>query len=245
MTDLAIIGGSGLQMLSGLDIIRKQEQPTPYGEPSGPLVHGRFHGKEIIFLARHGERHTIAPHKVNYRANVWALKKIGVERIVGIAAVGGISKEMRPSRLAFPRQVIDYTWSRNHTFFDNGNGVTHMDFSEPYCSVLRELLIRAAAKAKLDACGHGVYGATQGPRLETAAEIDRLERDGCTMVGMTGMPETALARELGLSYASCAVVANWAAGRGEGAISMDEIESNLKVGMEQVTKLLGALIPLV
>jgi 5'-methylthioinosine phosphorylase len=240
---LAVIGGTGVPALHGLKGARERVCDTPYGEPSGPFCFGELHGKELVFLARHGPRRTIPPHRINYRANIWALKQLGAPRIIAIAAVGGIAAQMWPSRLAFPHQIIDYTSSRAHTFFEiTDNAVTHIDFTQPYSPELRALLMQAANDAGLDACAEGIYGATQGPRLETAAEIDRLERDGCTMVGMTGMPEAALARELELPYASCAVVANWAAGRGKGPITLAPLEANLKRGMQQIDRLLRALI---
>ena len=246
MTELAIIGGTGLTNLKTLQITHREVMHTPYGEPSGPLTHGRLNGKQVVFLARHGYGHTIPPHKVNYRANLWVLKQIGVTRVIAVAAVGGIRSDMTPGRLAFPDQLIDYTWSRGHTFFENDlSHVTHIDFTHPYCDELRQVLIRAARTARLDAAEGGTYGATQGPRLETAAEINRLERDGCHMVGMTGMPETALARELGLCYATCAVVANWAAGRGGDTIEMEDIERYLKIGMDKVRTLLHTVLELI
>jgi len=203
------------------------------------LTHGVLGGVEVVFLARHGGAHTIAPHRVNYRANLWALKETGVRRIIAVCAVGGISKDMPPRAIAIPDQIIDYTWSREHTFFDTGLGqVTHIDFTYPYCEDLRGVLIAAAAAAGIEVIPRGTYGATQGPRLETVAEINRMERDGCDMVGMTGMPEAALARELDLCYAHCAVSANWAAGRSEGIIQMHEIEENLVLSMQVVRKLL-------
>lgn len=245
MSELAIIGGTGLTSLEGLEIVRREMVHTPFGEPSGPVSHGLLNGKEIVFLPRHGATHTIPPHMVNYRANLWALKHIGVKRIIAVAAVGGIHAEMRPTRLAFPDQIIDYTYSRGHTFFEDGlEYVTHIDFTHPYCGELRELLIQAARNAGLEAWEQGTYGATQGPRLETTAEINRMERDGCDMVGMTGMPEAALARELELCYATCAVSANWAAGRSDHDITMEEISENLHVGMDRVRRLLAAVMPL-
>lgn len=242
--ELAIIGGSGLSSLKMLEITEREIVHTPYGEPSSPLVMGTVCGKEVVFLARHGTSHTIPPHKVNYRANVWALKNMGVERVIAVAAVGGIRADMRPGEIVFPDQIIDYTWSRQHTYFESDlSHVTHVDFSQPYCAELRAQLIACAAELDLHAVATGTYGATQGPRLETAAEINRMERDGCDLVGMTGMPETALARELGLCYATCAVVANWAAGRGAAEISMEDIDVNLKTGMEKVRRLFEQLLP--
>lgn len=242
-TTLAIIGGTGLTSLKGLEISRREVMHTPYGEPSGPLSHGFLAGREVVFLARHGYSHTIPPHQVNYRANIWALKHAGVDGVVAVAAVGGISPAMHPRRIAFPDQIIDYTWSRAHTFFDQDlTHVTHVDFTNPYDAALRQRLIDAARGIGLDAAERGIYAATQGPRLETAAEIDRLERDGCDMVGMTGMPEAVLARELELPYATSAVVANWAAGRGEGEITMDEVRENLDAAMTHVRQLLERTI---
>jgi 5'-methylthioinosine phosphorylase len=242
---LAIVGGTGLTSLETLHSNRRERVSTPYGEPSGPLTQGELNGKAVVFLARHGDNHTIPPHKINYRANLQALKQIGVEQVIAVAAVGGIRADMEPGCLAFPDQIIDYTWSRGHTFFeDDLTHVTHIDFTCPYSEELRRKLIQAARRAGLNAREGGTYGATQGPRLETAAEILRLERDGCAMVGMTGMPEAALARELGLRYATCAVVANWAAGKGEGEITMEEIQHQLVGGMEKVKVLLREVVEL-
>ena len=221
---------------------------TPYGEPSGPLVHGTLAGKQVVFLPRHGTGHTIPPHEVNYRANLWALEHIGVEKVIAIAAVGGITAKMKPGALVIPDQIIDYTWSRQHTFFQGDlTQVTHVDFTHPYCEELRSRLLQAGKAVGNLLIDHGTYGATQGPRLETAAEINRMERDGCDIVGMTGMPEAVLARELGLCYATCALCVNWAAGRGEGEgeISMDDIERNLKAGMDTVRALLEKVIPII
>jgi 5'-methylthioinosine phosphorylase len=239
MPELAIIGGTGLTSLQNLEIVRRETLHTPFGEPSGPLTYGVLGTTEVVFLARHGDAHTIAPHRVNYRANLWALKEAGARRIIAVCAVGGISKDMPPRALAIPDQIIDYTWSREHTFFDTGlSQVTHIDFTRPYCEDLRGVLIAAAAAAGIEVIPHGTYGATQGPRLETAAEINRMERDGCDMVGMTGMPEAALARELDLCYAHCAVSANWSAGRSKGIIEMHEIEASLERSMQEVRRLL-------
>jgi len=238
---IAVIGGSGLAALDGLQITRQQMQKTPYGQPSGPLTFGLLNEREIIFLPRHGNPHVIPPHKINYRANLWALRENGVDEIIAVNAVGGITSEMYPGRLVIPEQLIDYTWSRQHTFFEtDGDEVVHVDFTHPYTETLR--LIRAAAEGQLDCFDGGTYGATQGPRLETAAEIRRLEKDGCNVVGMTGMPEAVLARELELSYACVALVANWAAGKSEDLISMDIIQKNLLEGIKNVRKLLAAAV---
>ena len=244
MADVAIIGGTGLTSLKNLEIIKREEVTTAYGDPSGPLTYGQLFGKEVIFLARHGYSHTIPPHKINYCANIQALKDAGVERIIAMAAVGCIAEDFPPEKLAVPDQLIDYTWGRRSTFFEDGlEEVVHVDFTHPYDESLRQLIINACEEAGVGICKSGVYGATQGPRLESIAEINRMDRDGCTMVGMTGMPEAVLARELGVAYATCAIGVNWAAGRSEGEITMAEIEESMKVGTEHVRAMLEQLIP--
>lgn len=240
---LGIVGGTGLTQLAGLEITRRELVHTPYGDPSGPVSHGILNQRKVIFLPRHGYGHTIPPHKVNYRANIWALKRAGADKILAIAAVGGINRNTPPGGLVIPDQIIDYTWNRVNTYFEEGlMHVTHVDFTQPYDEALRNRIMRAAKEVDVEVTDGGTYAATQGPRLETAAEVDRLERDGCDVVGMTGMPEAALARELELPYAACAVVANYAAGRGGGIITMEEIQENLKAGMGNVVKILETLV---
>jgi 5'-deoxy-5'-methylthioadenosine phosphorylase len=239
----AIIGGTGLTRLRGLEITRREVLETPYGEPSAPLAIGSLHGREIVFLSRHGDRHTIPPHRVNYRANLWALKHLGISRVISVCAVGGITRDTGPGVIMIPDQIIDYTWSRAHTLFEEDlDAVTHIDFTEPYCEELRQVLLAAAGRAGTAVLANGTYGATQGPRLETTAEINRMERDGCTVVGMTGMPEASLAREFGLCYAACAVSANAAAGRASGPITMTDIEATLQDGMQRVRRILEQVI---
>lgn len=244
MTKVAIIGGTGLTSLNGLEIDGREIVQTPFGEPSGPLVRGNLAGHQIYFLPRHGAAHTIPPHQINYRANIWALKAAGVEHVIAVNAVGGIREDMQPGTLIIPDQVIDYTVSRTNTFFEEGlKQVVHIDFTEPYCVSLRQDIISAADNSSINVIKEGTYAATQGPRLETAAEVNRLEKDGCHLVGMTGMPEAALAREQELCYASISVVANLAAGRGTEGLTMEIIEKNLNEGMEKVRQLLEAVIP--
>lgn len=246
MSSVAIIGGTGLTSLQGLQITNREIVQTPYGEPSGILVRGNYCGHEVLFLPRHGPGHTIPPHQVNYRANLWALKEVGVSNVIAVNAVGGIREDTQPGALVIPDQLIDYTWGRTNTYFEDSlKHVVHVDFTAPYCTSLRKHLLDGAAKAGLAVIDGGTYGATQGPRLETAAEIDRLERDGCDIVGMTGMPEAVLARELELCYASVSLVVNRAAGRGDGEITMAQIEHCLNSGIKQVRKLLEHTIPLV
>jgi 5'-methylthioinosine phosphorylase len=243
MASIAIIGGTGLNSLKGLTITHREMVNTPYGPPSSPLIFGEICSTKIVFLARHGSGHTIPPHQVNYRANLWALKESGVNNIIAVAAVGGIRDDMLPGRIAFPDQIIDYTSSRKNTYFEDRHAVKHIDFTYPYSDTIRTALIEGARKAEVDPVMDGTYGATQGPRLETAAEILRLEKDGCGIVGMTGMPEAALARELNLEYACCAVNANWAAGKSDGIITMDDIEKNLKKGMASARSILEHALP--
>jgi 5'-methylthioadenosine phosphorylase len=241
---LAVIGGSGLSALPGMAEVRHVAARTAYGEPSAALVFGRVSGREIVFLARHGETHGIAPHEINYCANIQALKEAGVREIVAIAAVGGIRREFGPGALVVPDQIIDYTWGRRSTFFEGaGAKVTHIDFTEPYAAPLRARILSAARACGEAVTDGGVYAATQGPRLESAAEITRLERDGADLVGMTGMPEAALAREAGIDYATIAVVANHAAGRGDSkqAISLADMEAVLARAMARVRRILGQL----
>ncbi|MGR9085816.1 MAG: S-methyl-5'-thioinosine phosphorylase [Gammaproteobacteria bacterium] len=242
-TPLAIIGGTGLTRLAGLNILENERIDTPYGSPSADYVIGELDRKAIVFLARHGNPHVLAPHRINYRANIYGLKQLGVEHIIAVAAVGGITAAMMPAHIAIPDQIIDYSYGRKHTFFDDGDSpVTHIDFSHPYSQKLRGRLISAAAAAEIHVTPLGAYGCTQGPRLETAAEILRMERDGCDLVGMTGMPEAALARELGIEYAAMAVIANKAAGKSSGAITMAEIEKNLDKGMANAIEILKYFI---
>jgi 5'-methylthioinosine phosphorylase len=241
---LAIIGGSGLNQLSNMALTERKIARTPYGEPSGALTFGRIAKRDVVFLARHGERHSFAPHEVNYRANLWALKDAGALEVLSVATVGGIRAGLAPGALVLPHQIIDYTWGRHATYHEGpGAEVNHIDFTEPYSHGLRSQ-IREAARA----CGEklidgGVYAATQGPRLETAAEINRLERDGADIVGMTGMPEAALAREISLEYAAIAAVANYAAGRGDSkqAIPLERIAAVLEEAMGRVRRIIERL----
>lgn len=213
---LAIIGGSGLSQLSNLEVSQREVLHTPYGEPSCTVSFGRIGGQSVAFLARHGYGHTIAPHAVNYRANIWALAKRGATAIIAVAAVGGIRLDLKPGVIVIPHQIIDYTWGRNSTFHEgNERAVRHIDFTHPYDLGLRALLVKAAHVAGVAVVDAGVYAATQGPRLESAAEIERLARDGADVVGMTAMPEAALARELDVPYAAINVIANYAAGRAD------------------------------
>lgn len=245
MTRIAVIGGTGMNQWPGLEIERRQLVATPYGEPSAPLLEGRVYSTRAIFLARHGEGHKLPPHAINYRANLWALREAGVKSVIAIAAVGGIAKWFAPGEVAIPEDLIDYTYGREHTYSDGrpGSGVEHADFTQPYPPALRTALAQAAEAAQVKLAGSGVLGVTQGPRLESPAEIRRMARDGCDMVGMTGMPEAALARELGIDYACLAVSVNWAAGvMGLGDIHA-EIHQSIEAGMSKVRAILERALP--
>lgn len=238
---LGIIGGSGLVEFAGLEDMYEKRVSTPYGEPSAPLVFGRLHGQPVAFLARHGRPHAIPPHCVNYRANVYALREAGVKEIIAINAVGGISDVLETGAIVVPHQIIDYTWGRAHTYSDSASvPLQHVDFTEPYTELLRQRLMAAGRLAGLDIVQGAVYAAMQGPRLETAAEIRRLAADGCDIVGMTGMPEAVLARELHLGYASVALVVNMAAGISEIPLAFADMEKVMHAGMTRIRQLLEA-----
>jgi 5'-deoxy-5'-methylthioadenosine phosphorylase len=245
---IAILGGSGLDRWPQLGPLTPQSVSTPYGEPAAPLLCGQVGGIAVCFLPRHGAAHSLPPHRINYRANLWALKQAGARAVLAVATVGSIPAHIPPGALVLPDQIVDYTHGREATFFDGdpvdgaGGRVEHIEFTEPYDAGLRAALRTAAADTGIALIDGATYAATQGPRLETRAEIDRLERDGCHIVGMTGMPEAALARELALPYACLAVVANRAAGRG-GSSLLAEIEQHLAGGIAAAQRLLVAALP--
>ena len=247
MPKVGVIGGSALESIDNLEVSHREMVNTPYGATSSPLLFGTMNGGDIVFIHRHGFGHTIAPHEINYRANIWALKELEVTHIIATGAVGGITEHMSPMTMVIPDQIIDYTHGRNQTFYENSQeAVVHVDFTRPYDQHLRDVLNRSAVNLKLPVVSKGTYGAVQGPRLETAAEITRLERDGCDIVGMTAMPEAVLARELDMAYACCAIVVNWAAGKGsQDAVLIDVIESNMNAARTSVHKLLAEALPLI
>ncbi|TAN07698.1 MAG: S-methyl-5'-thioinosine phosphorylase [Rhodanobacteraceae bacterium] len=244
--DLAVIGGTGVYAFPGLEQARRIDASTRWGAPSSVIVLGRVGDRRVAFLARHGEGHTLAPHRINYRANIDALHALGARRVVGINAVGGIRADMGPRVLVLPDQLIDYTSGRASSFCDaDGEPVLHVEFGEPYSALLRRDLLAAARRSGIAMVDGGCYAVTQGPRLETCAEIRRLRRDGCDLVGMTGMPEAALARERGMDYASLAVVANWAAGCGpepDAPVSLDAIKAHLAAATVQVPVIVRELL---
>ncbi len=242
---IAIIGGTGLSELPGFEMTDKNSIETPYGEPSASLLMGRFEQHELVFLPRHGNPHRIPPHCINYRANLWALKELKVNSVLAVNAVGGISEDMDAGVVVIPDQLIDYTYGREHSYSDSCDvPLQHVDFTSPYDELLRQRLLDAVEQTDIPYIGEATYGATQGPRLETAAEIDRMAGDGCDLVGMTGMPEAVLARELDLPYAAVCLVVNRAAGRSEGIITMEEIERVMASGMQEVLLLLQRFLKL-
>lgn len=243
MKKIAIIGGTGLSTLPNVEIQETSAIHTPYGDPSDLLTIAKFAEKEVMFLPRHGNSHTIPPHKINYRANIHALKQHAVEEIIAVNAVGGITAEMYPGRIVIPNQIIDYTYAREHTFYaDNTTQMQHIDFTHPYSQALSKKLMMLDSIKAMEVFLGGVYAATQGPRLETAAEISKHEKDGCDIVGMTGMPEAALARELDIQYIALCLVVNWAAGKTDKEITIAMIEQHLTAGMHKIQLILEQFI---
>lgn len=240
---IGIIGGTGLSRLQGLRLVEETGGDNRFGSPSSSVRKGLLGEQEVLFLARHGDPHCIPPHKVNYRANIWAMKQAGADTLLAVNAVGGISDNLLTGHFCVPDQLIDYTWGRDSTFFETDlDFVTHIDFGQPYDEALRQRLISILQRQELPHSPGGTYGVTQGPRLETAAEITRMERDGCDIVGMTGMPEASLARELGLPYVCLALVVNPAAGKADVPITMADIEAVLASGMQRVQGVLTAFV---
>ena len=239
---LAIIGGSRLSRLPILNVTHRQIVRTPYGDPSCALTFGQIAQQSVVFLARHGYGNSIAPHEINYRANIWALHSVGVRGIVAIGSVGGIRPDLQPGGMVLPHDLIDTTWGRKHTYHEGqGMPLQHVDFTAPYDQALRQRLLLAAERQGVALIAGGVYACSQGPRLETAAEVSALEVQGADMVGMTGMPEAALARELGLPYASLCLVSNYAAGKGQGRTQCNFNAQILTQATEQLQQLLQGL----
>lgn len=244
MTNLAIIGGTGLTRMEGLTVTRREMVKTPYGAPSCPIVFGELDGQEVAFLARHGSTHRIPPHRINYCANIWALNDVGIKQIIAVGAVFGIARNCTVGSIVVPDQIIDYTHGRENTFFDGGDDpVEHMDFSYPYNEALRTALINGGRSVDdINVVDTGTYGATGGPRFETAAEVRRMAQDGCTIAGMTGMPEASLAAELQMAYASLGAVVNRAAGVDSEPVDVKVLSTAIDDGMEKARKVLFAAL---
>lgn len=234
---IAVIGGSRFGMLKNLVITHSTAVSTPYGEPSAPLSYGILGEQEVVYLPRRGSTKPMPPHEINFRANIWALRDAGVKTVIATAAVAGIQDFFKPGDIVIPSQLIDYTYGRENTFLGEDSSVTHIYFGEPYNAHLREVMIKQAKQLGIDVYTEATYGITQGPRFETRAEIARLAKDGCQLVGMTGMPEAALARELELEYASIALVIRKAA---DDTTPIDA--SRLETSDQNVEKLVEAII---
>jgi len=238
---LAVIGGSGLYGLEGLEVEDRGRPDTPFGRTSGHLVSGRLDGSPILFIARHGEDHSVAPHLVNYKANVESLRRAGATRVLAVCTVGSIDAGLLPGTVAVPDQIVDYTWGRDHTFHEPGDPVPHVDFTDPYTPEWRAEVLAAVESEGVRFADGGTYAAVQGPRFETAAEIRRFRNDGCSIIGMTGMPEAALAREAGLEYAAICPVANLAAGLSPVELTPEEVFAVVATMLEPIQAVTAAL----
>lgn len=243
MAKIAIIGGTGLSRLDALGVTRREMVKTPFGVPSCPLVYGELNGVSVVFLSRHGNRQSIPAHMVNYCANVWALHSVGVERIVAVGVVGAIDDACKVGDIVIPDQIIDYTADRSGSYMRGDlEGFHQIDFSYPFNDELRQKLIQGGARAEVSVVDHGTYGTVSGPRLETVAEVRRMERDGCSIVGMSCMPEAALARELAVDYAFCAITVNLAAGKGDGVINVPDWQSGIESGTASAQRMLSETV---
>lgn len=244
---IAIIGGTGLNTIEGVTQQQLHEVSTDFGQPSAAIeeLQLNLNGQQVhfYFLPRHGSPHSIAPHNINYRANIAALQQLGITHIIAVNAVGSIDPDLKPEEIVLPEQLIDYTHGRDTSFFDGTIGpLDHFDFSDPFDAQLLSTIRETAQVNKCHLVTGGVYGVTQGPRLETAAEIKRMAQDGATLVGMTLMPEAVLAREAKIAYATLCLVVNPAAGVSQAVITMDEIHEAIHNGMGNVKKLLSCIL---
>jgi len=239
---LALVGGTGLTELQ--EPCETLDIETPYGPTSAPVRVVAKGPLRLLFLPRHGNPHRFPPHRVNYRANLWALREAGADHVLAVYAVGGLHDPYAPAALAAPDQLIDYSWGREHTYSDSGEEpLVHVDFTRPFDGTLRRALLAVARDCAIELVDGGCIGVFQGPRLESAAEIKRARRDGCDMAGMTALPEAGLARELGLDYAGLAVVSNWGAGVSDDLLSEEDIAQTLREPMTRVRRMIAALAP--
>ena len=245
MSKIGLIGGSGLYDIEGFVLKQKKSVTTPFGKPSDQYLIGKIGKTEIVFLPRHGKKHNIPPHMINYRANIWGFKKLGVERIISISAVGGIKKGLKPGDIVVLDQTMDMTRNRKSTFYDGKTGVVHIDFTEPYCPELRRIIMKAGKQAKVTVKNGGNYVAVEGPRLETASEIKGFKLLGGDVVGMTGMPEASLAREVEICYSGISVVANYAAGISKTKLTVPEVMEAMHATTEKLKLLLKKTFSLV
>lgn len=241
MIEIGIIAGSGLQELGCEEIVETITLETPFGEPSDLYRICSISGAKAAFLPRHGIPHHIPPHKINYRANIWGFKKLGIRKVISINAVGGIKEGLKPGVIVIPDQVFDMTHGRENTFFDKDE-VVHIDLTEPFCKGLRELLFCAAENIGIPLVRSGTYACTNGPRLETGAEIRYFSTIGADIVGMTVMPEASLAREAEICYASISVVTNYAAGISKSKLTTEEVIDTMRSSIQKIGLLLKEFI---
>ncbi|MGB9715778.1 MAG: S-methyl-5'-thioadenosine phosphorylase [Thermodesulfovibrionales bacterium] len=244
MPKIGIIGGSGLYDIPGLIIREHRKITTPFGDPSDSYIIGEYSGSEIIFLPRHGLKHQFPPHKINYRANIWGFKELGVERILSISAVGGINPVLKPGIFVVPDQIVDMTKKRESTFYD-GDEVVHIDFTEPFCPELRNIAIKAGEESGIELQKSGTYVCVDGPRLETRAEIRIFKKMDIDIVGMTVMPEATLAREAELCFACIAIVTNYAAGITGKKLTTTEVIEVMKGSLIKIESFIKNIIYLI
>jgi 5'-methylthioadenosine phosphorylase len=239
---IGLIGGSGLYEIEGLEITKEVSISTPYGEPSSVYKIGTIGAKEIVFLPRHGIPHSIPPHKINYRANIWGFKSLGVERIISVSAAGGIKKDLSPGDIILLDQIIDMTYgARESTFYDKDR-VVHIDFTNPYCPEMRDFIVKSSKNIGLPIKTAGTYICVNGPRLETAKEIQFFSMIGADVVGMTAMPEASLARELEMCITGISVVTNYAAGISEKKLTTTEVVETMKNSLDRIKSLVKEVI---
>lgn len=242
---IGLIGGSGLYDIDGLNVIDEVSLSTPFGSPSSSYKIGKMHGAEIAFLARHGALHNYPPHKVNYRANIWGFKSLGVQRIISVNAVGGINRLLQPGDIVIADQIIDFTYgSRISTFYEQDK-VVHVDFTNPYCGEMRDCIYDAAKNSGVDAIKTGTYICVNGPRLETAKEIKFFSSIGGDIIGMTAMPEAVLARELEICLASLCVVTNYAAGISGSKLTTSEVVATMKTSIDRIKSIIKETLKLI
>jgi 5'-methylthioadenosine phosphorylase len=241
--EIAVIGGSGVYSMATLKGASTTSIKTPYG-PSPEILVGKLGGREVAFLPRHGKGHTVPPHLVNYRANIWALHKLGVKRILATTASGTLNPQIKPGELALLTQFIDFTKNRPSTFYEGGKaGVVHIDVTEPYCPELRQVLSKTARGLGVKLHPGATYACMEGPRFETAAEIKALKTLGCDMVGMTNVPECVLAREMEICYSAVGIATNWAAGISRVKLTHADVIQMMKGSIGNVQRLFLDAIP--
>lgn len=241
--EIAVIGGSGVYSLDFIDNPQKQEVDTPYGKPP-EVITGELEDKKVVFMPRHGEGHGTPPHKINFRANLWALNELGVERVLATTAVGSLKPDFKPGEFVLLDQFLDFTKNRPLTFYEGGEeGVVHVDMTEPYCPELRGVLQETAEDLGISIHSSGTYACTEGPRYETAAEIQMLKQLNADVVGMTNVPESVLAKELEMCYSTISIITNFAAGISDEKLTHEEVSEVMSKNIERVKELIFTAVP--